>query len=67
MDYSEKIVKLSELKLDMSYFLYKVTKMEFEKYFGQYNEHRGNIFYIEDGEAYLENGRLNLNFCGDFL
>lgn len=67
MDYSEKIVKLSDLKLDMSYFLYKVTKMEFEKYFGQYNEHRGNIFYIEDGEAYLENGRLNLNFCGDFL
>lgn len=59
MDYSEKIVKLSEKKAQMSDFLYRITKRDFVKYIGKANDIIGNLVYIEDGESYIYNERLN--------
>lgn len=59
MDYSEKIVKISEKKVQMSDFLYKITKRDFLKYIGKANDIIGNLVYIEDGEKYIYNERLN--------
>ncbi|NMM61757.1 CRISPR-associated helicase Cas3' [Clostridium sp. P21] len=54
MDYSERRVKLSEKNAQLSYFIYKVKKLP-----SQYNEILGDIYYIEDGEKYVLNGRFN--------
>ncbi|AKA67873.1 CRISPR-associated helicase/endonuclease Cas3 [Clostridium scatologenes] len=54
MDYSERRVKLSEKNAQLSYFIYKVKKLP-----SQYNEILGDIYYIEDGEKYVVNGRFN--------
>lgn len=59
VDYSEKMVKLSEKKAQMSDFLYKITKRDFLKYIGKANDIIGNLVYIEDGEKYIYNERLN--------
>lgn len=59
MNYSEKIVKLSEKKAQMSDFLYRITKRDFIKYIGKANDIIGNLVYIEDGESYIYNERLN--------
>lgn len=59
MNYSEKIVKLSEKKAQMSDFLYRITKRDFVKYIGKANDIIGNLVYIEDGEKYIYNERLN--------
>lgn len=59
MDYSEKMVKLSEKKAQMSDFLYRITKRDFIKYIGKANDIIGNLVYIEDGEKYIYNERLN--------
>ncbi|EEU11825.1 CRISPR-associated helicase/endonuclease Cas3 [Anaerococcus vaginalis] len=59
MDYSEKMVKLSENKAQMSDFLYRITKRDFIKYIGKANDIIGNLVYIEDGEKYIYNERLN--------
>lgn len=59
MDYSEKIVKLSEKKAQMSDFLYRITKRDFIKYIGKANDIIGNLVYIEDGESYIYNERLS--------
>lgn len=53
IDYAEKRVKLSEINSKLNYFIYKVKRVE------QYNEVLGNIFYIENGEEYIVNGRFN--------
>lgn len=59
MDYSEKIVKLSEKKAQMSDFIYRISKRDFIKYIGKANDIIGNLVYIEDGERYIYNERLN--------
>lgn len=59
MNYSEKIVKLSEKKTQMSDFIYRITKRDFVKYIGKANDIIGNLVYIEDGEKYIYNERLN--------
>lgn len=59
MNYSEKIVKLSEKKAQMSDFLYRISKRDFLKYVETANDIIGNIVYIEDGEKYIYNERLN--------
>lgn len=59
VDYSEKMVKLSEKKAQMSDFLYKITKRDFLKYIGKANDIIGNLVYIEDGEKYIYKERLN--------
>lgn len=59
IDYSEKIVKLSEKKTQMSDFIYRISKRDFMKYIGKANDIIGNLVYIEDGESYIYNERLN--------
>ena len=59
MDYSEKIVKLSEKKSRMSDFIYRISKRDFLKYIQTANDIIGNLVYIEDGEKYIYKGRLN--------
>ena len=59
IDYSEKIVKLSEKKTQMSDFIYRISKRDFLKYRETANDIIGNLVYIEDGEKYIYNERLN--------
>lgn len=55
MDYSEKRVKLSEVKSKMNYFLYQIKRNPDLIY----DDKIGELFYVEDGEKYFENGKLN--------
>ena len=57
MGYAEKIVKLSQIKAKMNYFIYQLGK----NVSLCYTERIGDMFYIEDGEQYFENGRLKKN------
>ena len=59
MEYSEKIVKLSEKKAQMSDFIYRISKRDFLKYIETANDIIGNLVYIEDGERYIYKERLN--------
>lgn len=60
MTYAEKKVRLSQLRKQMSCFMWKVNKVEVG-----YNEQIGDIFYIEDGEQYMINGKFNRELlCG---
>ncbi len=54
MDYAEKKVRLSLLREPMSAFVWKVKSCQVA-----YNERLGDIYYIEDGENYLENGKFS--------
>lgn len=54
MNYAERKVKLSEVISKMNYFIYQVQQVGCS-----YNEQIGELFYIENGEEYLENGKLN--------
>lgn len=55
MDYAEKRVKLSEITSKMNCFLYQIKRNTDLIY----NDKVGEIFYIEDGEKYFEDGKLN--------
>jgi CRISPR-associated endonuclease/helicase Cas3 len=55
MDYAEKRVKLSIIRAQMNYFIYQVKA-------GPnliYSDRVGDLFFIENGDAYFENGKLN--------
>ena len=55
MDYSKKIYQLSVVKSKMNYFMYQIdSKCQFD-----YKEQIGDIFYIEDGDNYILDGKLN--------
>ncbi len=54
MNYAERKVKLSEVTARMNYFIYQVKQIDCS-----YTEQIGELFYIEDGEEYIENGKLN--------
>lgn len=56
MDYAEKMVRLSEIKATMNNFMYRVrTKRGFP-----YEDRIGEILYIENGDDYFINGKLNI-------
>lgn len=55
MDYAEKCVKLSEVTSKMNGFIYQIRK----NYDLIYNDRIGEIFYIECGDKYFDNGKLN--------
>lgn len=56
MDYAEKRTRLSELMSQMNEFIYKTNQnVSVEKY----NDKIGEFFYIEDGDVYFEDGKLN--------
>lgn len=55
MNYSEKQVKLSNIRSKMNYFIYEIKK-NFDL---PYNDKIGELYYIENGEKYFENGKLD--------
>ena len=55
MDYAEKKVKLSRITSKMNNFIYQIKRNPDLIY----NDKIGEIFYIEDGEKYFEDGKLN--------
>lgn len=52
-DYARKQIELSEVRCKMNYFIYRVKKNPIN-----YNDIEGDIYYLENGEKYFENGRL---------
>lgn len=65
MEYAEKKVKLSEVISKVILFTYEImSENEFI-----YNDRRGDIYYIEDGEQYFTNNKFNKDnlFKGDEL
>jgi CRISPR-associated endonuclease/helicase Cas3 len=46
-------VRLSNIVSKMNYFIYRIKKSDFI-----YNDRVGEIYYIENGEDYFEDGRL---------
>ena len=54
MDYSEKKYKLSEVRSKMNYFTYTIQRTDL-----MYSDKIGELYMIEDGEKYFQNGRLN--------
>ena len=57
MRYAEKIVKLSQIRAKMTYFIYELDK----NVKLCYTEQIGDLFYIEEGEQYFQDGRLKKN------
>lgn len=55
ISYAKKQVYLSEIKVRMNYFIYEIHPNPQLIY----NDQIGELFYIEDGDKYFENGRLN--------
>lgn len=54
MNYAKRKVKLSEVTAQMNNFIYQVQQVDCT-----YDEQIGELFYIENGEGYMENGKLN--------
>lgn len=66
IDYAEKRVKLSKVKADMNKFIYRIKKS-----YINYNDIIGELYFIEAGDKYFDNGKLNrkkfVEGVGDFL
>lgn len=55
MDYAQKVCELSVVKSKMNYFMYQVIKKnQFD-----FKEQIGDIYYIENGDDYILDGKLN--------
>lgn len=55
MEYAERKVKLSKVRAKMNNFIYKIKgKKDFV-----YNDRAGELYFIENGYAYFEDGKLN--------
>lgn len=55
MDFAKKKVELSEVKAKMNYFIYRIkTKESFN-----YNDRIGELLYIDNGDDYFIDGKLN--------
>lgn len=55
MDYAQKVCELSVVKSKMNYFMYQVIKKnQFD-----FKEQVGDIYYIENGDDYILDGKLN--------
>lgn len=61
MEYAQKSVELFRVRSVMNNFIYQINK---GKQFS-YTEQIGDIYYIEDGEDYFENGILNRKMLGE--
>lgn len=55
MDYAKKQVELSEVKSKMNYFIYQINKNNDLLY----NDKIGELYYIENGEKYFDDEKLN--------
>lgn len=56
MNYSEKKIKLSQISSKMACFIYQIKKT----YDLVYDDRIGEIYYIENGEEFFQDGKLNL-------
>ena len=56
LKYAEKKIKLSSIAEKMSLFIYTIYSKDTNIIEG---EQFGNMYYIENGEDYIENGRFN--------
>ncbi|WP_411680227.1 CRISPR-associated helicase Cas3' [Clostridium thailandense] len=67
MEYAEKRVKLSKVRSDMNNFIYKIKWNENFTY----NDRIGELYYIEDGDKYFKDGKLDkekfISGIGDFI
>lgn len=67
MEYAEKKVKLSKVRAKMNNFIYKI---KCKKHF-VYNDRAGELYFIENGDFYFEDGKLNkekfVEGVGEFL
>ena len=55
MDYPEKMVRLSLVKSQLNYFIYTVKSSDLSNY----TDVIGNLYYIEEGDEYMVNGKLD--------
>jgi CRISPR-associated endonuclease/helicase Cas3 len=55
MDYSERKVKLSEIRAKMNNFIYEIKW----NYDFPYNDRLGDLYFIEDGDKYFKEGKLD--------
>lgn len=67
MDYAKKRIKLSQLRSKMNNFIYEIRwKCDFT-----YNDRIGDLYYIENGDKYFTNGKLDKEkfkkWIGDFI
>lgn len=66
LKYAEKEVKLSETRALLNYFIYQVKKSDII-----YNDRLGELYYIEDGEKYFKDGKIDkeklTTGIGDFI
>ncbi len=66
LKYAEKEVKLSEIRALLNYFIYQVKKSDII-----YNDRLGELYYIEDGEKYFKDGKIDkeklTTGIGDFI
>lgn len=67
MNYSERRVKLSQVRSKMNNFIYEV-KWDYDFPF---NDRLGELYFIEDGQSYFKEGKLDkekfINGIGDFI
>lgn len=66
LKYAEKEVKLSEIRALLNYFIYQIKKSDII-----YNDRLGELHYIEDGEKYFKDGKIDkeklTTGIGDFI
>ncbi|MCR1823277.1 CRISPR-associated helicase Cas3', partial [Terrisporobacter muris] len=66
MKYAKKEVKLSEARSLLNYFIYQVKKADIT-----YNDRVGKLYFIEDGEKYFKDGKVDkeklITGIGDFI
>ncbi|MBE6059467.1 MAG: CRISPR-associated helicase Cas3' [Clostridium sulfidigenes] len=66
LKYAEKEVRLSEIRALLNYFIYQVKKSDI-----LYNDRLGELYYIEDGEKYFKDGKIDkeklTTGIGDFI
>lgn len=67
IDYAKKRVDLSELKSKMNNFIYEIRW----NYDFSYNDRLGDLFFIENGDSYFKDGKLDrgkfTNNIGEFI
>lgn len=56
MGYAEKTIKLSSVMAKMNCFIYQIHQRQIQVSF---DEQIGELFYIQDGEKYFKDGRVN--------
>jgi len=55
LGYAEKQIRLSKARSDVSYFVYEIHKNSISFY----NDRIGELYLMEDGDRFFENGKLN--------